>query len=51
MHTDDKLAEIQWKIRHVKENHNNKYRHPRDILQILTRREIQLLDQLYFLKS
>jgi hypothetical protein len=51
MHTDDKLAEIQWKIRHVKENHNNKYRNPRQILAILSLREMQLIDQLYFLKS
>lgn len=51
MNVDKALADVQYKIGVVKENHNNKYRHPVEILAILSLREMQLLDQLYFLKS
>ena len=51
MHTDAQLADIQHKIGIVKENHNNKYRFPKEILRILSLREMELLDNLYFLKS
>lgn len=39
--------DIRYKIRTVKENHNNKYKNPRDILAILSIREMQIEDQIY----
>jgi protein associated with RNAse G/E len=39
--------DIRYKIRIVKENHNNKYKYPHDILAILSIREMQLEDYIF----
>jgi protein associated with RNAse G/E len=39
--------DVRCKIRNVKENHNNKYKYPRDILAILSLREMQLEDYIF----
>jgi protein associated with RNAse G/E len=39
--------DVRCKIRTVKENHNNKYKYPRDILAILSLREMQLEDYIF----
>lgn len=55
MHTDVKLAEIRHKIAVVKEDMNKPcrrhFRHPRHILTILSLREMELEDNLHYLKS
>lgn len=39
--------DIRYKIRTVKENRNNKYKNPRDILAILSIREMQIEDRIF----
>ena len=51
MHTDIRLADIRHKIATVKENHNNKYSYPREILIVLSLIETELENNLFFLKS
>lgn len=47
--SDKQLADIRHKIATVKENRNNHFRRPHDILQILYRREMELSLQVEFL--
>lgn len=49
--TDNQLQDIRWKIATVKENRDNRFKNPRDILVILTLRELELSDNLFFLKQ
>lgn len=51
MNVDTQMNDIKHKINTVKENRGNKFRCPRDILIILSMREAELEDQLFFLKS
>ena len=48
---EKQLQDIRWKINTVKENRNNKYRYPRDILILLSIRETELEGNLFFLKQ
>lgn len=48
---DAQLSDVRAKIQKVKENHNNHYRCPINILVVLSRREMELEDRLYYLKS
>ena len=48
---DSQLSDVRAKIQKVKENHNNHYRFPVHILAILSMREMELEDRLYYLKS
>ena len=50
-HTEKTLADIRYKIRSVKENRNNHFRCPINILVVLTRREVELEDQLFQLMA
>ena len=45
------LQSIRHKIGQVKENRDNKIRCPHDILAILSLREVELEDNLFFLKQ
>ena len=45
------LQSIRHKIATVKENRDNRFRCPRDILAILSIREMKLEDSLFFLKQ
>jgi hypothetical protein len=51
MNIDIQINDVRAKIATVKENRNNHFRHPMHILAILSLREMQLEDQLYFMKS
>mgnify|MGYP003443577796 CR=1 FL=1 len=51
MNVDTQMNDVKHKIEVIKENRGNKYRYPRDILIVLSMREAELEDQLFFLKS
>jgi len=48
---ENRLYDIRHKLNVVKENIGNKYRHPKEIIIVLTMIEMELEDKLYFLKS
>lgn len=50
-HVDTQLQDIRWKIATVKENRDNRFKNPRHILAILSLREMELEDNLFFLKQ
>ena len=49
--TEKQLNYVRYKIRAVKENRNNHFRCPRDILVVLSKREVILEDQLFQLMA
>lgn len=55
MYTDNELADIRYKIAIIKEDMKKpcrrRFRHPRHILAVLSIREMQVEDNLHFLKS
>ena len=50
-HTEKRLNDIRYKIRQVKENINNHFRHPMEIIITLTIIETTLENNLFELKS
>ena len=50
-HTETRLNDIRYKIRKVQENRNNHYRYPRQIITTLSLIEIELMDNLDFMKA
>ena len=48
---EKQLNDVRYKIRAVKENRNNHFRCPINILVVLTRREVELEDQLFQLMA
>lgn len=50
-HIEKRLADVKHKIATVKENHNNKYRCPKQIITTLTLIEMELEDYLFQLKA
>ena len=50
-HVDKQMQDILQKITKVKENRDGKIKNPKQILAILSLREMELSDQLYFLRT
>lgn len=50
-HVEKRLADVRHKITKVKENIDNHFRHPTQILIVLTRTEIELENYLFELKQ
>ena len=48
---EKRINDIRYKIRTVQENRNNKYRCPREIITTLSLIEIELMDNLDFMKA
>ena len=50
-HIEKRLNDVRYKIRSVQENRNNHFRCPREIITTLSLIEIELMDNLEFMKA
>lgn len=51
LHIENRLHDIRSKINRVKENHNNHFRYPKEIIKTLTIIEMSLEDAIFSMKS
>ena len=51
LHIENRLHDIRTKINKVKENHNNHFRRPQEIIKTLTIIEMSLEDAIFSMKS